>query len=121
MQLILETYFQNLRKITKKMKKNRLESFACECVYMFPRMRYCLLAFGLVRMNKMHSTKLQFLALKKKHQQYSDRQQGKSYEIASSTVARGICMQFHTGTAVNLKKIKILDSPCTHVNGHIAF
>jgi hypothetical protein len=43
--------------------------------------------------NAQHKTAVSGLVLlKKKHQQYSDRQLGKSYEIASSTVARGLCM-----------------------------
>ncbi len=54
--------FKNSDKIYKKIKKNRLESCAWDA-YSFPRMRCCLLAFGLVKIGKMHKTKLQFLAL----------------------------------------------------------
>jgi hypothetical protein len=66
---ILETYFSI--KQLRKTAQNLLPVNA----YAFPRMRCCLLAFGLVKIGKMHKTKLQFLALwcSKKHQQYSDR------------------------------------------------
>ncbi len=108
--------FKNSGKVYKKMKKNRLvESFACECVYMFSRMSTACLRLALSRWTKCTAQTCSFwpCAVKKTSTIFGPA--GKSFEKASSTVARGLCMHkivYITCTLMKIrKKKKITNKP----------